>query len=79
MNTRGKCIYLQVLVQLYLKGWDFQRLAKETGISYTSLRRKMRGVSPLHLEEAKEIQKVLNCGMSLDALFATREEQTNDD
>ena len=69
---RGECIYVQVMVQLYLLGWDCRVLAKKSGIPYTSLRRKLRGISPMHLEEAKKIQKALDCGMTLDALFETR-------
>ena len=70
---RGQCVYLQVLVQMYLKGWDSHQLADRAGMSYPSLRRKMRGASPLHLEEARRIQSVLNCGMTLDQLFARKE------
>mgnify|MGYP003372718983 CR=1 FL=1 len=74
---RGQCVYLQVLVQMYMKGWTSHQLAEQAGISYPSLRRKMRGASPLHLEEARKIQAVLGCGMTLDQLFA-RKEQTHD-
>ena len=70
---RGECVYMQVLVQMYLKGWDNRELAKEAGLSYTSIRRKLRGMSPLHLEEARRIQQALNCGMSLDELFARKD------
>ena len=68
-----KCIYMQVLVQLYLNGWNYQDLSQKTGISYTSLRRKLSGESPLSVEEAKKIQKVLDCGLPIDELFKTRE------
>ena len=70
---RGQCVYLQVLVQMYLKGWNSHQLADQAGISYPSLRRKMRGTSPLHLDEAQRIQAVLGCGMTLDQLFAKKE------
>ena len=70
---RGECVYMQVLVQMYLKGWDNRELAKEAGLSYTSIRRKLRGMSPLHLEEARRIQRALDCGMSLDELFVRRD------
>ena len=72
---RNECIYLQVMVQMYLKGWDCKKLCEETGLNYTSIRRKLRGISPLRLDEAKKIQKALDCGLSLDALFCTREKQ----
>lgn len=70
---RGSCIYLNVMVQMYLKGWDFHTLSEKADISYASLRRKMRGDSPLHLEEARRIQAALACRQSLDDLFALRE------
>ncbi|MBQ7655378.1 MAG: helix-turn-helix transcriptional regulator [Clostridia bacterium] len=71
---RGDCVYLQVMVQMYIKGWDSRTLAEESGITYTSLRRKLRGMAPLSLEEARRIQEALDCGMSLDKLFARRED-----
>ncbi len=70
-------MYLQVLVQMYMKGMNSHQLADRTGISYPSLRRKMRGTSPLQLDEARRIQSVLNCGMTLDQLFI-RKETAND-
>lgn len=69
---RGDCIYMQVMVQMYLKGWDSRMLADQAGMSYTSIRRKLRGLSPLHLEEAKRIQRALNCGMSMEELFTRK-------
>lgn len=69
----GDCIYLQVVVQMYLRGWTSHILAERTGIPYASLRRKLRGASPLHLEEARRIQSALGGDMSLDTLFALRE------
>lgn len=71
-KRRGDCIYLQVLVQMYIRGWDSLELSRQTGIAYTSMRRKLRGQSPISLEEARRIQSALNCGMSLDDLFALR-------
>ena len=72
---RGDCVYMQVMVQMYLKGWDSRTLAVQAGLSYTSIRRKLRGMSPLHLEEARRIQKALNCGLSLDELFFRKDEK----
>lgn len=72
---RGDCIYIQVMVQCYLRGYTSRMLAEKAGISYTAIRRKLRGLSPMNLDEAKKIQKALNCGMSLDELFSTRERQ----
>lgn len=74
---RGECIYLQVLVQMYLRGLSSHELAERTGIAYPSLRRKLRGVTPLTLDEAMEIWAVLQRPMPLETLFA-RKEQAHD-
>ena len=74
---RTQCIYLQVLVQMYLKGWNSRDLAEKTGISYPSLRRKLRGAGALNLEEARSIQAALECRMPLDELFARREDRND--
>ena len=71
---RGECVYLQVMVQMYLRCWDSKELAEKAGLTYTSIRRKLRGTSPLHLEEARRIQEALDCGLSLDVLFARRKD-----
>lgn len=71
---RGECVYLQVMVQMYMKGWDSRMLAEKTGIKYTSMRRKLRGMAPLRLEEARLIQQALGCAMPLEELFARRKE-----
>ncbi len=69
---RGDCIYMQVMVQMYLKGWDSRMLADQVGMNYTTIRRKLRGLSPFNLEEAKSIQRALNCGMSMEELFTRK-------
>ena len=70
---RGSSIYLQVALQMYLKGWDSATLAKECNMNYTSLRRKLLGTTDLTLREAKLIKHALGADMSLDELFAIRE------
>ncbi|MBQ9944800.1 MAG: hypothetical protein IJO67_10620 [Clostridia bacterium] len=69
---RTQCIYTQVMVQMYMKGWNMRELAGEAGMSYVSLRRKLRGESPVLLEEALSIRKALEVQMPLDALFEKR-------
>ena len=72
---KGESIYMQVMVQMYLKGWDNKTLAEKSGMNYTTLRQKMRGIRDLTLTEAKRIQSALNCGMTLDDLFEERKRQ----
>lgn len=69
---RTQCIYTQVMVQMYMKGWNMRELAREAGMSYVSLRRKLRGESPILLEEAFSIRKALAVQMPLDTLFEKR-------
>lgn len=69
---RGEYVFMEVQVQMLLKGWNSHLLADRTGISYPSLRRKMRGESPFTLDEAFRIRRALGCDMDLDALFARR-------
>lgn len=69
---RSQCIYSQVMVQMYMKGWNMRDLAEEAGLSYVSLRRKLRGESPVMLDEAFSIRRALQVQMPLDALFEKR-------
>ncbi|MBQ4640425.1 MAG: helix-turn-helix transcriptional regulator [Clostridia bacterium] len=69
---RTHCIYAQVMVQMFMRGWNMRQLAEETDISYVSLRRKLRGESPFTLEEAFAVRDALQVELSLDALFEKR-------
>ncbi len=69
---RTHCIYAQVMVQMFMRGWNMRQLAEETDISYVSLRRKLRGESPFTLEEAFAVRDALEVELPLDALFEKR-------
>ena len=69
---RSQCVYAQVMVQMFMKGWNMRQLAEETDISYVSLRRKLRGESPFMLEEAMKVRSALEAQMPLDMLFEKR-------
>lgn len=66
---RDRCIYKLIDVQLIKKGWDSSQLAKETGIRYSSLRRKLRGEAKFTIPEAVKIKAVLECDTPIEALF----------
>lgn len=66
-------VYVNVIVKMVEKGWEYKDLSERSGISYTSLIRKLRGRSPLSLEEAGLIRSALGCDMTLDEMFARRE------
>lgn len=70
---RGDCIYPKVVYRMYLKGWDFKALSDVTDITYTTLRRKLRGVNDLTLKEAIAIRNALNSKLTLDDLFDQRD------
>lgn len=65
--------YAQVMVQMYLQGMDSHVLSEKTGISYPSLRRKLRGDGSLRLDEAIRIHRALGCQMALEQLFERKE------
>lgn len=73
-------IYPNVDMQLILLRWDYRTLSVKSGISYTSLRRKMRGTHGLYLKEAKAIRDAIQTGfgpgkrISLDKLFLDLEQ-----
>ena len=48
----SQCKYAQLLIQMYLKGLSSRELATQANMNYQTLRRKMRGDSPVTLEEA---------------------------
>ena len=47
-----------------------RRLSEKTGLSYPTLRRKLRGDGCIRLEEAILIRQALGCEMPLEELFA---------
>ncbi len=63
-------VYAQVMVQMFLKGMDSHTLSQKTGLSYPTLRRKLRGDGCIRLEEAILIRQALGCEMPLEELFA---------
>lgn len=72
---REECIYPEIYIQMYRRNLDSKKLSSLTGIGYASLRRKMRGITPFSIDEAKLIQKALNCRATLDELFETSNEE----
>ena len=66
---RGTSTYARLMMEMYLKGMDCRSLSEKTGLTYATLRRKMRGSTPLRLEEALRIRNALGCQMPLETLF----------
>ena len=71
---KKSCVYMQVMVQMYLQGMDSHDLAQKANISYPTLRRKLRGDGGLGLEEAKRIRQALGCVMPLEELFERKDD-----
>lgn len=67
-------VYAQVMVEMYLKGMDSLTLSRKTGMSYPTLRRKLRGDGAIRLEEAMRIRSALECDLPLEKLFERRTE-----
>lgn len=72
---RGSCVYARLMVEMYLAGMDNKTLAEKSGIHYASLRRKMRGDTPIRLDEAARIRTALGSSLSLEKLFEKVEER----
>lgn len=70
---KDHCIYAQVLVQMFLKGFDCKTLARRTGLPYSTLRRKLRGESALLLTDALAIRQALGSSLALEQLFERKE------
>lgn len=62
-------MYPNLNAELARKGWTIAKLADKTGISYSTLRAKLKGNTNLSLSEACDIKKALGVTMSLDELF----------
>lgn len=62
-------MYPNLNAELARKGWTITKLADKTGISYSTLRAKLKGNTNLSLSEACDIKKALGVTMSLDELF----------
>ena len=64
-----QCVYLRLMAEMYLRGFDSRLMAEKIGVHYGTLRRKLRGQSPLQLEEAMRMKEALQCKLPLEKLF----------
>ena len=55
----SQCKYAQLVIQMYLKGLSSRELAAQANMNYQTLRRKMRGDSPVTLEDLASYQPLL--------------------
>lgn len=69
----GECMYFEVLKQCHIKKMNMAKLAEKSNIAYVTLRRKLRGVQHMYLDDAFAIQKALDCGLTIDQLFKKEE------
>lgn len=73
MNV-SELLYLQVHIEMFMKGLSYGQLAYKLGMSYASVRRKMKGIHPITLDEALAIKKALGSSLPLEELFSKRSE-----
>lgn len=71
-NRQSSILYLQVAVQMYLRGMSRRTLADEAGITYHRLIRMLRGDTAMTLEDASKIKAALGTEMPLEELFERR-------
>ncbi len=62
-------LYKRLMAQMALRGMTNQALAKQIGMLYETLCRKMRGESCFTLDEAILIKAALTCTEPLETLF----------
>lgn len=74
MEMRNKVIaYMRVYVDMMMQGMNLIDLATASGISYVSMRRKLRGESPWFLEECIAVKEALHSDLPIETLFEKRE------
>ena len=62
-------MYPNVRAEIARKNITLGELAKELGITLTTLSLKLKGEYPVTLNEAKKIKAVLGCDIPLEKLF----------
>ena len=68
-------VYPGVAIETFMKCYTYKELSEKSKIKYASLLRKMKGISPFTIEEAKSIQKALDCKKPLEILFIKKGER----
>ncbi|MBQ9263895.1 MAG: hypothetical protein IJ189_06735 [Clostridia bacterium] len=71
---KNASVYTQVMIQMYLRGMDCRTLSQKTGMSYPTLRRKLRGEGSIRLADALRIRSALGCDMPIEVLFERKED-----
>lgn len=66
-------IYPNLRAEIARKGWSMERLAKETGVPFSTLRGWLYGKSCIRLNDARKIKNVLGTGISLEVLFEEKD------
>lgn len=66
-------LYFHLEYERLCKNLSIQELADASGISYVSMRRKLRGEAPWQLEECMAVKKALNSDLPIETLFEKRE------
>ena len=67
--SKRECPYDELRLQMVIRGVTSRELADHSGINYQTLRRKLRGESPVLLQDAVMIRKALKLEMPLEQLF----------
>ena len=62
-------IYMNLYIEMIRNYINMRGLSAASGMTYVSLRRKMRGESPFLLEECLAIKAALHSEMPLETLF----------
>ena len=69
---KHRAIFFRLEYLLLLEGLDIKGLAEAAGMTYVTLRRKLRGEASFLLDECFAIKKALNTDMPIETLFEKR-------
>lgn len=65
-------MYANLNAELARQNMTLIELSKKTGIKYATILRKLNGISPISLGEAKTIKNALGVDATLDELFEVK-------
>ena len=66
-------IYMNLYIEMIRNHNTMRNLSETCGMTYVSLRRKMRGESPFLLEECLAIKAALHSDLPIETLFERKE------
>lgn len=70
---KHKVIFYTLEFEIMCSDLGLKGIAEAAGMTYTSLRRKLRGESPFLLQECIDIKQALHSDLPIETLFERKE------